>query len=144
MPKSGPLHGWYWTLPVVTALLWFADLVTMLGLWAHQGHRRYKNKEPMPPYISDVGAANHHTFEALSIATAAMYMITILTERYLRHRRRIPGSITRRATHFDILCVFFTWIGCLGLIFLSIFDAFDYSTVRTYRSPKTWRCFDAD
>lgn len=56
-------------------------------------------------------------------------MLTVLIERHLRHKRRIPGSMHKRTTHYDIVSVVFAIIGALALIFLSIFDAFDYSRV---------------
>jgi Frag1/DRAM/Sfk1 family len=56
-------------------------------------------------------------------------MLTVLIERHLRHKRRIPGSLHKRTTHYDIASVIFAIIGSLGLIFLSIFDAFNYSNV---------------
>lgn len=83
--------------------------------------------------------------------TFVTYSATMLTERWLRHIRRIPGALHKKERYADILAVIFAIIGGLALMLLScvrlssrrrgqkvgrltrslvcsIFNAFDYST----------------
>ncbi|KDN51337.1 hypothetical protein K437DRAFT_56073 [Tilletiaria anomala UBC 951] len=121
--------GLYWIVPLLCALAWLTNLVGLLGFWRADNFRAYKRGEADIVFVSDIGAAHHAFFIGLSCTTAGLYILTVLIERQLRHSRRIPGSVRRRTTVFDVASVIFAIIGSLGLIFLSIFDAFDYSTV---------------
>ncbi len=122
------LHWFFWILPFLTFSTWVATLVTMLALWVRDGYSRY-GRDANIVFISDVGAAHHVPFIGLCCTTAGLYILTVLLERQLRHARRIPGSLIRRTTNYDITSVVFAIIGALGLVFLSIFDTVDYPTV---------------
>lgn len=110
-------------------MIFYSDIVGLLGLWSADGFPRYQSTEANIVFISDVGAAHHAFFIVISCLSAVFYMLTVLLERHLRHQRRIPGSTTVQQTNLDIASVVFAVIGALGLIFLSIFDAFDYPDV---------------
>lgn len=57
------------------------------------------------------------------------WSLTLLSERWLRHIRRIPGSLHKRETRFDIVSVVFGILGGVALLLLSIFDAVNYTNV---------------
>ncbi len=58
-----------------------------------------------------------------------MYILSLFSERWLRHVDRIPGDHRKREKIFDWLAVFFCVVGAAGLILLGVFDAFAHSTV---------------
>lgn len=123
------IHGFYYLLPILTFCFWTTAIVGLLGLWVHDGYERYQRTEATIVFISDVGAAHRTFFIIFCALTATFYILTTFAERHLRHQRRIPGSIRKKQTVLDIFSVICAIIGSLGLLFLSIFDAFDYSRV---------------
>lgn len=122
------IHNLYWVVPLLCACAWLTNLVGLLGFWRADDLRQYQRDEATIVFVSDVGAAHHPFFIGLCCTTAGLYILTVLIERQLRHARRIPGSTRRRTTIYDIFSVIFAIIGGLGLIFLSIFDAFQHPT----------------
>lgn len=123
------IHGFYYLLPIFTFAAWTTAIVGLLGLWVHDHYKQYQYGEATIVFISDVGAAHHAFFIVFCALTAFFYISTTFAERHLRHQRRIPGSIRKKQTILDICSVICAIIGSLGLLFLSIFDAFDYSRV---------------
>lgn len=127
------IHYWAFLLPLVTAGVWLADIVGLLVLWARDGFPQYEASNSSIVFISDVGA-NHNTwFIIFSVLTGAFYVATAFAERYLRSSRRIPGSVKKRQTIYDVLSVIFACLGALFLGLLSGFNDQDYSTVH-------WSC----
>ncbi|KAJ9101253.1 hypothetical protein QFC21_003472 [Naganishia friedmannii] len=55
--------------------------------------------------------------------------MSLLAERWLRHVDRLPSDVRRREQILDWLAILFTCIGSAGLCLLSIFDAFNHSTI---------------
>ncbi|EPQ31828.1 uncharacterized protein PFL1_00027 [Pseudozyma flocculosa PF-1] len=123
------IHGLYWVLPLLTFCFWITNIVGLLGLWVRDKFKRYEVEEASIVFISDVGATHQAFFIVFSSLTALFYVLTTLAERHLRHQRRIPGSVRKRQTIYDILSVVFSFIGAAGLVLLSAFNAFDWSTV---------------
>lgn len=80
-------------------------------------------------FISDVGAANHTLFICICCVVGGFYILSLFAERWLRHIDRLPTDVRRREKIFDWIAIIFTIIGSCGLILLSIFDAFNHSTV---------------
>ena len=80
------------------------------------------------PACSDVGAAHRALFIPGTALTWIFYSASLFTERYLRHIRRIPGSMRKRETTWDIIACIFGFCGGLALMLLSILDAFNHST----------------
>lgn len=80
-------------------------------------------------FISDVGADHHKLFIGICASVAGLYILSLWAERWLRHVDRLPVEKRRREKVFDWLAIFWGTIGGLGLLFLGIFDAFDYSEV---------------
>lgn len=123
------IHGLYYLLPILTFASWTTAIVGLLALWAHDQFREYEVSEASIVFISDSGAAHRTFFIIFCALTAAFYILTTFAERHLRHQRRIPGSVRKKQTIYDILSVVFAIIGSLALVMLSVFDAFDYSRV---------------
>ncbi|SNX83065.1 uncharacterized protein MEPE_01771 [Melanopsichium pennsylvanicum] len=123
------IHGFYYLLPILTFCFWTTAIVGLLALWVRDNYRQYENGEATIVFISDVGAAHRTFFIIFCALTAVAYITTTFAERHLRHQRRIPGSIRKKQTILDICSVICAIIGSLALLFLSIFDAFDYSRV---------------
>lgn len=79
--------------------------------------------------ISNIGAEHKTLFIVGNALTCFFWAGTLLTERWLHHVRRIPGSLRKHETNLDIAAVVFGIIGGLALVFLAIFDAVNYSNV---------------
>ncbi|KAL8280353.1 hypothetical protein RQP46_007270 [Phenoliferia psychrophenolica] len=123
------LHGFYWLWPIAAVVFWTATLLGLLLWWIiDDNHKTYMIDEATVVFISDVGAAHRGLFIPGTALTFITYSATLLTERWLRHLRRIPGALRRRERYADILAVVFGMIGGLALMLLSILNAFDYST----------------
>ncbi|RMD44255.1 hypothetical protein DV735_g822, partial [Chaetothyriales sp. CBS 134920] len=81
------------------------------------------------PYISDVGAFR---LKPLFIAASAVMVVTFnlsfLAERWLRHNGRLAPNTGFQRT-VSLLSIFFTVVGAVGLILLTIFDTYRHNTV---------------
>ena len=127
--QPGPAHGHYWILPALATIVWTATLLGLLLWWAVDDNaKQYKIDETTVVFISDAGAAHKPLFIAGTALTWLFYSLSLISERFLRHTRRIPGSLKRRETAYDIVAVVFGVIGGGALMFLSIFDAFTHPT----------------
>ncbi|PWN44657.1 hypothetical protein IE81DRAFT_320959 [Ceraceosorus guamensis] len=125
-----PIHGYYWLAPLITFAFWCTDIFGLLGLWGGRDNfEGYSNDQATVVFISDVGARHKTFFIIFSSLSAAFYILTTLIERHLRHQRRIPGSLRKRQTRYDIVSVVFAVIGAAALVLLSVFDAVNYSNV---------------
>lgn len=82
------------------------------------------------PYISDIGAS---TLKPLFITGSAITTISVdlslLSERWLRHRGHLTNNYTQTEKRLSIASIVCGVIGGLGLLFLSIFDTARYATV---------------
>jgi len=122
-------YGPYVYFAIAATLLWLANLLTMIGLWAHDGKPRYRSDEgSVVVFISDVAAAHKTVFLVLNCALVFCYIASMLCERWLRHVDRIPTDVRKREWLYDWLAIIFAIIGCAGLLLLSIQDAFNHST----------------
>lgn len=129
MAKIG-WFGLFYLLPIATFACWTTAIVGLLVIWAVRDRfREYESEEASVVFISDVGAQHKTFFIIFCSCTAGFYILTTLAERHLRHQRRIPGSIRKKQTILDICSVICAVIGCVALILLSVFDAFNHSTV---------------
>lgn len=123
------IHYWSFILPLITAACWLTDVVGLLALWVRDGKPQYQESSASFPFISDVGAAHLTWFRIFSVLTAFFYICSAFAERYLRSSRRIPGSVKRRQTIYDIISVVLACLGAIFLIILANFNDRDYSTV---------------
>ncbi|KAM0749497.1 hypothetical protein T439DRAFT_327184 [Meredithblackwellia eburnea MCA 4105] len=123
------IHGAYWVWPLAATVVWTATLLGLLLWWIIDDHHKtYMIGEATVVFISDVGAAHRGLFIPGTALTFIFYTITLFTERWLRHLRRIPGVLHKKERWADIVAVAFGTVGGLALLLLSIFNAFDYST----------------
>lgn len=123
------IHGIYYLLPILTFASWTTAIVGLLALWSRDNFAEYEVEEASVVFISDVGATHKTFFIIFCALTAAFYILTTFAERHLRHLRRIPGSVRKKQTILDICSVICAIIGSAALVLLSIFDAFNHSTV---------------
>lgn len=124
------IRGKYYLYPVVAAVVWTATLLGLLLWWTVEDDAKpYKIDQASVVFISNVGAAHKALFVAGCALTFVFWTLTLLTERWLRHIRRIPGSLHKRETRIDIASVVFGILGGLALLMLSIFDAVNYPPV---------------
>ena len=121
------LH-WAW-VPLFGFLFGAATLISLLVIWLAQGHPRYRNNEATVVYISDVGADNHTLFIVLGTLTAVFFFLSIYLDFQLRHKYRIPVRVKRSHRAASGLSVIFAFICAVGCILLTIFDAFNHSTL---------------
>jgi hypothetical protein len=84
---------------------------------------------PPSQQISNIGAEHKTLFIVGNSLTCFFWALTLLTERWLHHVRRIPGSLRKHETNLDIASVVFGIMGGLALVFLAIFDAVNYAPV---------------
>ncbi|SCZ97074.1 BZ3500_MvSof-1268-A1-R1_Chr4-2g06974 [Microbotryum saponariae] len=107
------------TPPQLGLLLWWI---------VDDNSKQYMIDEATVVFISDVGAAHKGLFIPGTALTFVFFSATLLTERWFRHIRRIPGALKKKETVYDIVCCVFGILGGLALMLLSIFDAFNHST----------------
>ncbi|KAG1733993.1 Frag1/DRAM/Sfk1 [Suillus lakei] len=116
-------------VPLFTAFFWFATLLAMLLTWLISGRPKYVSQEGKVAYISDVGASFlKPLFVVGCCITGVGFMLSLVLERLLRHRGRLPPSMRKRERVFEILAILGSFIGMWGLILLSGFDTKRYST----------------
>lgn len=61
--------------------------------------------------------------------TVIFWTLTLLAERWLRHLRRIPGTLHRKETIADICSVVFGILGGVALILVSCFNCWAFPPV---------------
>jgi len=115
----------YWFVPILSAVLWTAMLITMLAYWAASGKPRYATMAAGQhiPYISDIG--NNYLqplFIAMSAATVVTFDLAFIFERYLRHSNRLAPNTSPWQKVCSACATLFAIAGAAGLILLTIFD----------------------
>jgi len=121
--------GPYVILPLIAALTWLGGLLALLGLWVAAGKPRYMSDEASVVFISDVGATHQTLFIAICCVTAGFYILSLFAERWLRHVDRLEPDMRIREKIFDWLAILFGIAGSIGLILLSVFNAFTHETI---------------
>lgn len=121
--------GPYIFFPIIAGLTWLGGILALLLLWVTDGKPRYRGDEASVVFISDVGAVHKTLFICICCVTAGFYILSLFSERWLRHVDRLPVDLRTREKIFDWLAIFFGVVGSAGLILLSIFDTFNHSTV---------------
>jgi len=121
--------GPYVWLPIIATLVWLANLLTLMALWARAGKPQYKPDEGSKiVYISDVAAVHKTFFIVMNAILAFFYISTMFAERWLRGVDRIPGDLRKREEFFDGTAILFSVVAMAGLLLLSVEDAFNHST----------------
>lgn len=81
-------------------------------------------------YISDVGAQKlKPLFITGCVLTTVFLDVSFLSDRWLRHRGRLVPNTTRGEKILSGLTIFWSLIGTIGLILLSIFDTARHPTL---------------
>ncbi|KFY39156.1 hypothetical protein V494_04101 [Pseudogymnoascus sp. VKM F-4513 (FW-928)] len=115
----------YWVFPVVSGLTWLGMLIAMLVVWCTSGRPHYRSMDPTQKiaYISDVGAQGlKPLFIAGSVVTTIFLDLSLVAERWLRHRGRLARNRTLTEKIFMYLSMLGALAGTVGLICLSILD----------------------
>lgn len=126
-----PFHAhWYYVwIPIFTAFVWVGTLLTMLITWLAQRRPKYPSMDGKIAYISDIGADILKPLFIVGCSiTAVGFMLTLIVERWLRHRGRLPPDMRKREKLFSILAILSSVVAGVGLILLSIFDTKRHTT----------------
>ncbi|ELR04005.1 hypothetical protein GMDG_06520 [Pseudogymnoascus destructans 20631-21] len=102
----------YWVFPVVSGLTWLGMLIAMLVVWTTSGRPHYPSMEPPQSiaYISDVGAQGlKPLFIAGSVVMTVFLDLSLVAERWLRHR----GRLARNRTMTEKAFMFLSMLGAL-------------------------------
>ena len=61
-----------------------------------------------------VGAIHQAPFVALCVITAVLYVASLVLERWMRSRNRIPGLTRRRERVWDTAAIIFAVVACVA------------------------------
>lgn len=115
----------YWMVPIFSAVVWTAMLITMLVYWAATGRPHYVSMSEGQniPYISDIGAdVLKPMFITMSAVTVLTFDLAFILERYLRHAGRLTPNTSTWQKANSACATIAAIVGAAGLILLSIFD----------------------
>ena len=79
--------------------------------------------------MSDTFAFSKTLVIIMSSIVAALFILSLFLERWLRHVDRIPGTIHSKQRTYDIVAIILGIIGAAGLVVLSVFDDQNHATV---------------
>ncbi|KAN0086694.1 Frag1/DRAM/Sfk1 family domain containing protein [Elaphomyces granulatus] len=102
-----------------------STLIALLASWCAQGKPRYASMHDQQTiaYISDVGAEGlKPLFIAGGTVTVVFLDLALLSERWLRHTGQLIRNQGRLDKFSSVISIFFSVVGALGLILLSVFD----------------------
>lgn len=123
----------YWFLPAFSGACWLGTLLGMLGAWAANGSPQYAWMGPTQnvAYISSIGATSwgKPLFITGSACAQVAFVLSFLSERWLRHRGRLTHNYSTGEKAMSICASIFAIIGACGLILLTIFDTRRYPNV---------------
>ncbi|KAI1489441.1 hypothetical protein F5X96DRAFT_641067 [Biscogniauxia mediterranea] len=123
----------YWVLPIISGLMWLATLLGLLLYWIVDTEQvKYSSMQgdQTIAYISDVGAdVLKPLFVAGCIITTVFLDLSFIADRLLRHRGRLVPNTSLGEKILSGLCIFFAFVGTVGLCFLSGFDTAHYPTL---------------
>ncbi|QDS72721.1 hypothetical protein FKW77_003683 [Venturia effusa] len=104
----------------------------MLLTWITDGKPRLPSMDENQDiaYISDVGSTDlKPLFIAMSTVTVVVFDISFIFERYLRHSGRLAPNTSTWQKFLSVLTIFFSIVGGVGLILLTIFDNLRHNTL---------------
>ncbi|BGP19481.1 hypothetical protein JCM10213_006301 [Rhodosporidiobolus nylandii] len=123
-------HGHYWVFALLSFVFWLATLLGLLLWWAVDDNaKQYKIDQATIIYVSNIGAEHQALFIAGTCLTSFFYALALISERWLRHLRRIPGALRRRDRNADIVCCVFGLLGAVALIILACFNCVAFPNV---------------
>lgn len=112
-------------VPIFSAVVWTAMLITMLVYWAATGRPHYvsMSEGQRIPYISDIGADTlKPLFITMSAVTVLTFDLAFILERWLRHAGRLTRNTSTWQKVNSACATIAAIAGAAGLILLSIFD----------------------
>ncbi|KAF3769617.1 hypothetical protein M406DRAFT_354075 [Cryphonectria parasitica EP155] len=123
----------YWIIPVFAGCVWLGGLLAMLCTWIAKGEPYYEFMHATSQhivYISDIGATSwgKPIFIATSAVMVVSFDLVFMSERWLRHKRRLTPNYSRWEKAMSILSIFWSIVGAAGLILLTIFDTAHHKT----------------
>lgn len=113
-------------VPIFSAFVWLAMLITMLAVWSYEGSPHYPSMDPKQriAYISDIGAQGlKPLFISMSTITVVTFTTSFILERWLRHRGILTPNTSIWQKIYSGISIVSAIAGAAGLILLSIFDA---------------------
>lgn len=131
MRGLSPRHAhWYYVwIPILTAFVWEGTLLAMLITWLVQGRPNYVSMDGNIAYISDIGADILKPLFIVGCSiTAVGFFLTLVVERWLRNKGRLPPNMRKREKVFSVLAILSSVVAGASLILLSVFDTKRYTT----------------
>jgi hypothetical protein len=132
-------------LPTTAAVIWLTMLTSLLICWAEFPPRDSSNPAipadpPYPsmyyhmqrvPYISDIaGSPEIKPFFILGcVLTSFVLDASVIADRWLRHRGRLAKNTNTVEKVLACCGIVGAMVGTMGLIFLGIFDVWNYRIV---------------
>lgn len=120
---------------MLSAIIWWGMLIALMAIWTAQGHPVYKWMEPTETkilYISDIAASSWHVqpiFIACSGAQGILFVLSLVSERWLRHRRRLRPNCEEADRALSITAIVCAFVGELGILIVSIFNTHKFHHV---------------
>ncbi|GMK54203.1 hypothetical protein CspeluHIS016_0107890 [Cutaneotrichosporon spelunceum] len=121
--------GPYVYLPIITGLTWLGGLLALMGLWTASGKPRYRPTQGSIVFVSHVAGVHRTLFICITSVVAVFWWATLIAERWLRHKNRLPADVRPRERTLGYCAIGTAFVGGLGLILLAVFDCYDYSPV---------------
>ncbi|THH07456.1 hypothetical protein EW145_g3366 [Phellinidium pouzarii] len=125
VPRNRYHHWLYVWVPLATAFVWFGTVLALLITWLASGRPHYvsMSDDQTIAYISDVAADFLKPLFITGCAiTAIGFVFCLAVERWARHEGRLLPDMRRREKVMGSLAIFWSFVGGVGLILLSIFD----------------------
>lgn len=126
----GVFHHWW--LPILSGVIWWAMLISLLSIWGNEGNPNYSwmNKPQQKIlYISDI-AGNSWKAQSVFIGCAAtqgaFFVLSLASERWLRHLGRLRPNHRTAGKVLSGFSIGWAVIGELGILFVSIFNTRKY------------------
>ncbi|KAI8633088.1 hypothetical protein F5Y19DRAFT_287597 [Xylariaceae sp. FL1651] len=120
----------YWIFPIISGLVWLGTLLGLLLHWFIDTQEvHYSSMQPNQhiAYISDVGASElKPLFVVGCVLTVVFLDASFISDRLLRHKGLLVPNTSVGEKVLSGLCIFFAFIGTIGLTFLAGFDTAHY------------------
>lgn len=110
-------------------------LIALLAIWSAQGKPVYDFMQPTDQsfvFISDVAASSWHIqpiFIACSGAQGLLFVLSLISERWLRHQRRLRPNFEQADRALSITSICCALVGEIGILIVSIFNTHDFHRV---------------
>lgn len=119
-----------WWVPILSAVIWWSMLITLMSLWASEGFPKYyadSKPDQSILYISDIAAGKYKIiFIVGSASQGVLFVLSGASELFLR----CTGRLRRHYHTWGLWCtnfsLLFAIVGQLGILFVAIFDTRRY------------------